>query len=106
MKNIESFFKSPPAEEFLRDLRHELLKVQRPPNEVILDEVDFCQFLKISKRHAANLRSTGAITYSKAGGKIYYKLSDVLDFIEKNQIKSVDVSTNVFKSKIQLYGKY
>jgi len=46
MKNIENFLKSPPAEEFLRELRYELLKVQRPPNEVILDEVDFCQFLK------------------------------------------------------------
>ena len=61
--------------------------------------------LKISKRHSANLRATKQITYSKSGGKIYYLLSDVLDFIKKNEIKSVDVTTTIFKSKNQFYEK-
>jgi hypothetical protein len=99
MTNTENFFKTPSAEEFLRELRHELLKVQRPPDQIILDDFDLCLFLKISKRHSANLRATGAITYSKAGGKLYYRLSDVLFFIDKNEIKSVDRSCNIFNPK-------
>ena len=99
MISSENFFKSPSAEEFLRELRHELLKAQRPADQIILDDFDFCKFLKISKRHSANLRATGAITYSKAGGKIYYRLSDVLDFIEKNEIKCIDRTRNIFKTK-------
>ena len=76
--SIEFFLKE------LREIIHqEKLINQRPSNEVIMDEVDFCEFLKISKRHAANLRAKRNITYSKSGGKIYYRLSSVLEFIEK-----------------------
>lgn len=90
MINQEDFFKSPSAQDFLRELRYELLKAQRPPEQMILDEADFCAYLKISKRHSANLRATGSITYSKAGGRIYYRLSDILSFIEKHEVKSID----------------
>jgi hypothetical protein len=99
VKSTEEFFKTPSAEEFLKELRHELLKVQRPADQIILDDFDFCQFLKISKRHSANLRAKSAITYSKAGGKLYYKLSDILLFIDKHEIKSVDRSCNIFNPK-------
>jgi len=83
-------FNSPQAQEFLKEIREAFLKAQRPANEVILSETDFQQFLQISKRHAATLRSEGWITYSKVGGKQYYKLSDVLNLIERHEIKSVD----------------
>lgn len=99
MQTHENFFKHPSYEELIRDFRQELLNNQRPPNEVILDETDFCNLLHISKRHAANLRANRLITYSKSGGKIYYRLSHVLEFIEKNQIKCVDRSNSVFKYK-------
>lgn len=99
MKSSEKFDRKISNEEFLQILREEILNNRRPPNEVILDEVDFCNFLKISKRHAANLRATRAITYSKSGGKLYYKLSDVLIFIERNQIKCIDRSNSIFKNK-------
>ncbi|HMO32909.1 MAG TPA: hypothetical protein PKE07_07925 [Lacibacter sp.] len=78
----------------LEDLVQELIQLQlrstRPANEVILDETDFINFLKISKRHAANLRAARQTTYSKAGGKIYYRLSDILTLINKNLVKSMD----------------
>jgi len=97
MQNSE-IFQSPSAQEFLKELKHEIFKGQRPPDQIILDEVDFCQFLKISKRHAADLRSEGKVSYSKIGGKLYYKLSDVLNFIERYQVKSVDHNNRVFKN--------
>ena len=99
MTNSENFHRNTSIEEILKEIRQELLKVQRPADQIILDETDFCHFLKISKRHAANLRTTGAITYSKAGGRLYYLLSDIIDFIENNQIKKMDKSINIFKRK-------
>jgi Helix-turn-helix domain len=92
-------FQSTSAQEFLKEIRHEFLKSQRPPEQVILDEVDFCQYLKISKRHAADLRSEGKVTYSKIGGKLYYKLSDVLCFIETYQVKSIHENIRLFKKQ-------
>lgn len=97
MTSHEDLFKSPSAQEFIRELRYEFQKAQRPANQVILDEADFCNYLKISKRHAANLRSTGSITYSKAGGKLYYRLSEILEFIARHEIKSVDKKIRLFR---------
>ena len=99
MQSSEKFAKNPSYEELIRDFRQELFNNQRPPNEIILDEVDFCKLLKISKRHAANLRANRLISYSKSGGKIYYLLSNVLEFIEKNQIRCIDRSSNIFNYK-------
>lgn len=84
----------------LREIIHEEISInQRPSNKVIMYEVDFCEFLKISKRHAANLRAKRNITYSKSGGKIYSRLSNELEFIEKNEIKCVDRTNNIFNNK-------
>ncbi|MEI7474825.1 MAG: helix-turn-helix domain-containing protein [bacterium] len=99
MKSAEEFFKLPAAEEFFKKLQNELLQMQRPANEVILDDFDFCKFLKISSRHSANLRKRGKITYSKSGGKIYYRLSNILDFIIKDEIKCIDQNRNIFRPK-------
>ena len=100
MQPSEKFIERPSYEELIRDIRQELINNQRPPNEVILDETDFCSLLHISKRHAANLRANRLITYSKSGGKIYYRLSDVLEFIEKNEIKCIDRTNSIFKPKM------
>lgn len=84
----------------LEILREDISNIKRPPNEVILDEVAFCDLLHISKRHAANLRAKKLITYSKLGGRIYYLLSAVLIFIEKNEIKCIDRNNSIFKPKM------
>jgi hypothetical protein len=82
----EEFFKSPSAQDFFRELRNEYLKTQRPADQVILDETDLCALLHISKRHASDLRREGKIRYSKDGGKLFYKLSWVLEYIEAYRI--------------------
>lgn len=82
----DDFFRSPSAQEFLRELRHEIQRVHRPPEQVVLDETDLCNLLRISKRHAADLRREGKLRFSKDGGKIYYKLSWVLEYIEAYRI--------------------
>jgi hypothetical protein len=61
---------------------------QRPEHK-ILDDVDLCNFLKVSKRTSAYWRERAEITYSKLGGKIYYRLSDILELIKKNEVPAI-----------------
>ena len=74
---------NPQVQEMLREIRSVLQTAQRPPDQVILDEVELCEMLHISKRHAADLRAEGKLMYAKDGGKLYYKLSWVLEYIDR-----------------------
>lgn len=68
----------------------------RPPDQIILDDVQLREMLKMSKRSTAYLREKGLITYSKIGSKIYYLLSDVLFFLKQNEIQSFNKSQRLF----------
>ena len=47
----------------------------------------FCEALKISKRSAQNYRDQGMIPFSVVGGKVYYKLKDVEELLNSNYKK-------------------
>jgi hypothetical protein len=63
--------------------------VDKPPEYIILDDVDLRNFLNVSKRTVAYWREKREITYSKLGGKTYYRLSDILDLIKKNEVTAI-----------------
>jgi hypothetical protein len=81
--------KYPGIEELVKLIRYEVQQAKRPAEEVIYDDVDLRNFLKVSKRTTATWREKGMITYSKLGGKIYYKLSDVLSLLKQNEVPCV-----------------
>ena len=97
------YFKATEVGELFSEILSEMLKLQRDPETIILDETDLCKLLHISKRHAIDLRKEGKIRYAKDGGKIYYKLSWVLEYIDKFR---VDVPENLLlTAKLQNNGK-
>lgn len=49
--------------------------------EELLDNQDLLQMLKISHRSLQRYRSSGRLPYYTISGKLYYKLSDVHQFI-------------------------
>jgi len=49
--------------------------------EELLDNQDLLQMLKISSRSLQRYRSSGKLPYYTISGKLYYKLSDVHQFI-------------------------
>ncbi|GHV48626.1 DNA-binding protein [Bacteroidia bacterium] len=53
-------------------------------DEKLLDNQDLCLTLHISKRTLQRYRSEYGLPYLKHGQKIYYKTSDVREFIFKN----------------------
>lgn len=79
------------AEQLLSEIYSKFLNSKQDPGQVILDDVDLRNLLKISKRKAAYLRSERKIAFSKDGGKIYYLFSDVLDYLKRSR---VDIISN------------
>jgi len=82
--------------EGLRDLaaRHERLLASLTGKEVkevkyldgerLLDNQDLCQLLQASKRSLQRYRSSGTLRYQMLWHKIYYKESDVQDFLKNH----------------------
>ncbi|AKK71966.1 excisionase [Chryseobacterium gallinarum] len=52
--------------------------------EELLDNQDVLQMLKISNRSLQRYRSIGKLPYYTISGKLYYKLSDVHQFIRES----------------------
>ena len=85
----------PGIDELLHLIRYEVQQAKRPAEEVILDDVDLRKFLNVSKRTTAYWREKGVITYSKLGGKIYYRLSEILRLIKENEIPAVNANLKI-----------
>ena len=73
----------------LKDVKQIIRDAGKPPEHVILDDEDLRNLLKISKRTTAYWRERGEITFSKLGGRVYYKLSDILELIRKNEVPAI-----------------
>lgn len=69
-------------------LNEHLLKLNSPYNEKFIDNQEFLLMMKISKRTAQSWRDQGRISFSQIGNKIYYRVSDIENFFERNYKKS------------------
>ena len=65
-------------------LMQKIVKQNLPPDQIIYDNKGLQEFLKISAGKAALLRKNGKLAYSKDShtGKIWYKLSDILEYLD------------------------
>lgn len=53
-----------------------------------LDVPETCRFLKISSRTLQNYRDKGMLPYSQIGSKIYFKLTNLNQFIENHMVNN------------------
>ncbi|MGB8704952.1 MAG: helix-turn-helix domain-containing protein [Gillisia sp.] len=58
---------------------------QLQDEDLLLDNADFIQLFKISAKTAQNWRTEGLIEYSQVKGKIYYRLKDIREFINRHR---------------------
>jgi len=72
----------------LDSINAKLEKASAPPAQRFVDNQEFIQLMKISKRTAQTWRDEGKISFSQVGNKIYYKLSDVEALIQQYYNKS------------------
>ncbi|MFN9109472.1 MAG: helix-turn-helix domain-containing protein [Pseudomonadota bacterium] len=100
MKNHSRF--SEELKECLKEIHYSFLNASKDPAHIILDDVDLRNLLKISKRKAAYMRSQGRIAFSKDQGKVFYTMSDVLDYLKRHRIDVVSSKlSQTLKNKIK-----
>jgi excisionase family DNA binding protein len=68
----------------LTEIKKMVQKPSEKPENSWLDNQEVMQLLKISTRTLATLRKNGKLAFSKQGGKIRYRYTDVLKHIEAN----------------------
>ena len=71
-------------EEVGKDVKSLQTNPEVMPNDKLLDNQDLLQMLKISNRSLQRYRSIGKLPYYTISGKLYYKLSDVHQFIRES----------------------
>lgn len=74
--------------ENLEIISRRLENQSKNPDERFIDNSEFLQLMRISKRTAQTWRDEGKISFSQIGAKIYYKLSDVQILLGQNYRKS------------------
>ena len=67
--------------------------LNKRPEEVLIDNPEFIDYMHISKRTAQTWRDERRIPFIQIGAKIYYKLSDVEKLIEYNTISAIASET-------------
>lgn len=72
-------------EEVIRRLTSLEANSIRPANEVILDDCDVRDLLKVSRRTLLDYRKSGKLSYYKIENKIFYFLSDIFSFIKNHR---------------------
>jgi hypothetical protein len=70
--------------ESLSELKKMFLQSNRPAEQQILDNKGLMEYLKISATKAQKLRNEGKLAFSKDSltGKIWFRLSDVLAYLD------------------------
>lgn len=66
------------------ELKAEIVNNRNKLTETWLDNQEVMEVLKISPRTLQAMRDSGTLPFSKVGGKIYYKASDVEKLLEAN----------------------
>ena len=68
----------------LSELKKIILEIGRSAEQTIFDNKGLMDYLKISSTKAQKLRNEGKLAYSKDSrtGKIWYRLSDVLIYLD------------------------
>jgi hypothetical protein len=79
------FLKNLTAQYIIELFQKELAKLQRPAEELIMNDAELCRLLNISKRTTATWRAEGLIAYQKVGGIVFYIYADVLTMIRQHR---------------------
>ncbi|MCX6258002.1 MAG: helix-turn-helix domain-containing protein [Bacteroidia bacterium] len=65
-----------------------------PMSEHWIDIPDTCKLLKISKRTLQSYRDNGILSFSRIGGKIYFKVADLEEHLKNNYVRAFSSKKN------------
>jgi hypothetical protein len=65
-------------------------KAEQEPADGWVDSYEVCTFLKVSPKTLQRLRASKKIAYSRIGGKIFFKISEIQRLLENKIIRRSD----------------
>ena len=65
-----------------------------------------CNLLGVEKRTVSTWREEGIISYSKVLGKIYFKVQDIIDMLEKHKVVKKCEQPQVSNNEVALLDYY
>jgi hypothetical protein len=71
----------------LEDIAKKLSSKEKKPSEIWLDNQEVMQLLKVSRRCLQNYRDNNMLASAIIGNKLYYKMSDVEDLLNRHYRK-------------------
>jgi len=80
-------------QQLLLEIKESIDRIEQLASEPIvldrewLEPKDICAILNISRRTLADYSKKGYIPYSRLGGRVYYRLSDIDDYLSSHLIR-------------------
>jgi len=77
--------------ELLNSIQEIKAKLNEKPKSLadeFIENEEFLKLMKISRRTGQTWRDEGIISFSQQGKKIYYRMSDIKNFLDSNYNKS------------------
>ena len=72
----------------IKELQNSFLNKQDFIEDPFIDNARFMKLMGISVKTAQSWRDSGLVSFSQIGNKIYYRVSDIKELLEKNHRKS------------------
>ncbi len=72
----------------IKELQNTFLNKQDFISDPFIDNARFMQLMGISVKTAQSWRDSGLVSFSQIGNKIYFRVSDIKELLEKNHRKS------------------
>ena len=92
------YYRLPEWHDLIGRIKYEFTQIQRPADQIMLNDSELCKMLKLSKRTIASLRANKEIAFHTCGRRILYKLSDVLEYVDRNRVDADPIKA---KSRIK-----
>jgi len=79
----------------LKSIEERVNHITPADKEKFVDNQEFIQLMKISKRTAQSWRDEKVIGFAQIRNKIYYKIGDIEDLLERNYQRAYKVNARV-----------
>lgn len=91
MRHYDDFFKEQydRIQRKLDKIASDFIYARQLPDDIFMDNPKFMELMGISQKTAQNWRDNGIISYSQVGNKIYYRVADIKELLDKHFVKSI-----------------
>lgn len=79
----------------IKEIEERVTNNSNSDRDKFVDNQEFIQLMKISKRTAQSWRDEKVIGFAQIGNKIYYKIGDIEDLLERNYHRAFKVEARV-----------